>query len=112
MQKKTIVGLTEKVKIEGRNKSKIVMAKIDSGADRNSIDKRLVEKLELGPVIRTRGVKSSVGEEKRPVIRARLRIKNRYFSASFSVADRSHMKYKVLIGKNILKTGFLIDASK
>ncbi len=30
----------------------------------------------------------------------------------FSIADRAHMKYKVLIGKNILKKGFLIDPSK
>ena len=30
----------------------------------------------------------------------------------FTLADRSNMKYSVLIGQNILKQGFLIDPSK
>jgi hypothetical protein len=28
------------------------------------------------------------------------------------VADRSHLKYKILIGQNILKKGFIIDPQK
>ena len=29
--------------------------------------------------------------------------------AECTVADRSHMKYKMLIGQNVLKKGFIID---
>ena len=113
VKKKTILGLTEKVEIIGKEKSKKITARIDTGADICSIDKNLAKRLELGPVEKLKKIKSAHGIKKRPVIRAVLEIKKRKFKGiRFTLANRSHLKYKVLIGKNILKKEFLIDPSK
>ncbi len=52
------------------------------------------------------------GSQKRPIIKARLKLAGRRFNFRFTVADRSQMKYKVLIGQNILKKNFLIDPTR
>ncbi len=111
--KKTSVGLTEKVKITGpKGKSKILKARIDTGATISSIDSKLAARLNLGPIIRTKLVKSASGNSSRPVMKARIKVAKKELEADFTIADRSHMKYAVLIGQNILKKGFLIDPSK
>jgi len=109
--KKTIVGLTEDVMLVGKKRKKVV-AKIDTGADKSSIDIRLAAELRLGPVVRTSFIKSASGSKVRPIISADIVFAGRNMKVHFSIADRAHMKYRVLIGKNILKKGFLIDPSK
>ena len=65
------MGLTEKVKVIGaKEKSKLLTARIDTGATISSVDSRLAAKLNLGPVIRTKMVKSASGSSSRPVIKA------------------------------------------
>jgi len=105
---KTIVGLVEKVKINGKE----VTARIDTGAEHSSIDKDLSKRLELGPILRTMLIKSASGQTRRPVVEAEMEIKGKVIKSKFNIANRKHMKYKVLIGQNILKQGFLIDPSK
>lgn len=105
---KTIIGLIEKVKINGKETT----AKIDTGADRNSMDIKLAAELNLGPITRTTRIKSSHGDSVRPVIKAELEIKNKKIQTSFNLTNRSHMKCPVLIGKEVLKKGFIIDPSK
>ncbi len=111
--KKTIIGLTEKVTIIGKKKSqKRLIAKVDTGATKSSMDSRLAARMHLGPVIKTKLVKSAHGNRLRPVIEAHIKIAGKKLKAEFTLADRIHMKYHVLIGQNILKHGFLIDPSK
>ena len=117
---KTVVGLVEKVKVKGKE----VTARIDTGAEHNSIDKELASKLKLGPVIKTILIRSASSnfvcpkcgykrkQAKRPVIEAEINIKGRIIKSKFNIAERKHMKYKILIGQDILKHGFLIDPSK
>lgn len=112
MTEKTVVGFTAKVTIVGSKKTKEVMARIDTGATKSSIDAALVKELELGPEIKKIMVKSAHGQGSRGVVYERVIIGNRHLRMQFTVADRIHMKYKVLIGQNILKRGFLIDPSK
>ncbi|MBD3354436.1 hypothetical protein GF361_00445 [Candidatus Woesearchaeota archaeon] len=110
---KTIIGFSEKVKIIGPKESKTVTARIDTGATMSSIDSRLAAKLKLGPVIRTKLVKSAQGSSSRPVIKAKLKLDGKVIEEDFSIADRKHMKYSILIGQNILKKeDFLIDPHK
>lgn len=109
--KKTIVGLTENIILVGRKRKRVV-AKIDTGADKSSIDIRLAAELRLGPVVRTSFIKSASGSRVRPIISADVVFAGREMKVHFSIADRAHMKYRVLIGKNILKKGFLIDPSR
>lgn len=105
---KIVVGLVEKVKINGRE----VLAKIDTGAHCNSVCKELANKLKLGPVIGKMSVKSATGKQTRPVIHAELEIKGRKLKTRFNIADRKHLKYQALIGLDVLKHGFLVDVSK
>ena len=105
---KTVVGLVEEIQINGKK----VTARIDTGAEYSSIDKDFASQLKLGPVIRTILIKSASGKERRPVVEAEVKIKGKILHSKFSIADRKHMKYKALIGQNILKKGFLVDPSK
>jgi len=106
---KTIVGLTEKIKI----KDNIITAKIDTGATMSSIHIRLAAKLELGPLLpATKRYKNVHGSKSRALVKVSFKIKNRKMNFTFNIVDRKEMKYKVLIGQNILKKNFLIDPSK
>ncbi len=106
---KTILGLIEKVKINGIE----VNAKIDTGADRNSICRSLIKKLNLTPTGKKVKTKSSHGFTLRNIYTAELEIKSKKIITDFNVIDRNHLNYTVLIGKNTLKNNdFLIDPSK
>ncbi|MBR9699174.1 hypothetical protein GOV09_01815 [Candidatus Woesearchaeota archaeon] len=105
---KTIIGLTEEVTLHGASKHKI-RARIDTGATRSSMDSTLAKKLHLGPILRQKKVRSAHGSHVRPIIECKITIAKKTFSTEFTLADRSHMKYKVLIGQNALKKDFLID---
>jgi hypothetical protein len=105
---KTVLSLVEEVELRGDGLAKKVLAKIDTGATSSSIDTRLASELRLGPVIESKLVKSAHGTKLRPVVEADLTIKGRHLKAKFTIADRSHLRYHVLIGINILKQGFVI----
>ena len=110
---KIIVGLTESISLISKNgSSKQVMAKIDTGATRSSIDIELATRLRLGPVIKSKMVKSASGNKLRPVIEGMVSMAGKKIKLEFTLADRKHMKYDVLIGVNVLKKGFLVDPSR
>jgi len=109
-EKRQIVGLVEKVTIVGRDGQKTLLARIDTGAINSAIDAKLVAQLTLGPIIKTKSIKSTHGNSLRPVINVDVKLKGIKMKEEFTVADRGHMKYSLLIGQNILKRHkFLID---
>ncbi|MBI2146053.1 ATP-dependent zinc protease [Candidatus Woesearchaeota archaeon] len=114
ISKKTILGLTEKITLIGASGERIkVLARIDTGATSSSIDTHLAAELELGPVTRSKIIRSASGVKKRPIIKARVKMDGEVIDAEFSLVDRGHMTYPMLIGQNILKQGnFLIDPNK
>ncbi|MDR9416247.1 MAG: RimK/LysX family protein [Gracilimonas sp.] len=71
------------------------------------------KKLEL-PIHDQREVKSSNGEtELRFFIQTRIMFYDKEYLIEFSLADRSAMKYPVLIGRKFLKKGpFVVDVTK
>jgi len=108
-----IVGLIEKVTVIGNeDKRKRIDARIDSGAEKSSLDLKLAKELRLGPVIHEKVIRSAHGKMKRPVMEATIILENKEITTHFTLADRTHMRYKVLVGQNILKQGFLIDCMK
>jgi len=108
-----IVGLTESISFEsGNGKGKEIAAKIDTGATRSSIDIKLASKLNLGPIIKSKMIKSAHGNKLRPIVEAEIELAGKKVKSEFTLADRTHMKYMVLVGVNILKHGFLVDPSK
>lgn len=110
---KIVVGLTENIKVISNNRNdKQIVAKVDTGATRSSIDIKFASKLNLGPIIKSKMVKSASGNKLRPVIEVEIIIAGRKIKSEFTLADRTHMKYDVLIGVNVLKRGFLVNPSK
>ena len=109
---KVVIGLIERVSIHGNPRKKVVIAKIDTGATKSSIDTNLAAELKLGPVIKSKLVKSAHGSKLRPIIEATIELAGKKIKSEFTLADRAHMKFSILIGQNILKEGFLIDPEK
>ena len=107
-----MVGLVEKVKLNGHKNKHEILARIDTGATNSSIDLKLASSLKLGPVIKSKMVRSTNGSKLRPVIETEINICGRKLKEHFTLADRSYMRFQVLIGQNILKQNFLIDPSK
>lgn len=100
------LNLVEKVKIIGKLGELKVEAKIDTGAKRTSIDKTLAKHLGLVPLAK-RGVKVKSGSVKKPIkrklVNATVELKRKKHKVKASIEDRSHMKYSVIIGMDIIK---------
>lgn len=109
---KSIIGLVEKITLKGENLDKEVDARIDTGAQISSIDMKLATELKLGPVIRTKKIRSANGSMVRPILEVEINIDGHDIKEEFTLSNREHMDFPVLIGQNILKKGFLIDPSK
>lgn len=89
------------------------MARIDTGATNSSIDMDIAGELELGPIKRTKLVKSASGKRRRAIVGVKIKLADKILEDDFTIAVRKHMTYPVLIGQSILKKGnFLIDPNK
>ncbi|MFW6286140.1 MAG: RimK/LysX family protein [Nanoarchaeota archaeon] len=109
-QNRLLIGFIEDVILESGKKYK---AKIDTGADSSSIDKSLVEDVENQKIVSYKIIKSALGRHKRPAMMINVEMQGIKFYEKFTLVDRSNLKYKILIGKDILKKeGFLIDPKK
>jgi hypothetical protein len=107
---KPVLGIIEPITlIDVNGKKQKVLAKIDTGADSSSIDMSLAANLSLGPITKTKQVVSSHGKSLRPVLHINIELAQKQISGDFNLYNRAHMTYKILIGRNILSKGFLID---
>ena len=114
IEKNNTIGLTERITLLGNNnKEKALIARIDTGAVISSIDMKLAAELELGPVKKTKRVKNANGVSERPVVSCGFVINDKEYTMDVTLADRKHLKYRVLIGQNILKkTNLYINPRK
>ncbi len=103
-----VIGLVEKIKVN----NKVIEARIDTGAKYSSISKELVNELPLQPLNKTIIIRSSNGKEKRKMVKGTIILSNKQVDAQFTVTDRSKMRYKILIGQDVLTQGFIIDPRK
>jgi len=88
------------------------LAKVDTGAEKSSIHLDLAKKIGLTKEIwGIKKIKSSNGEEYRPLVKSKIKIGNRKLPVIFTITKRSELKYPVLIGKDVLKRKFLVDVS-
>lgn len=113
--KRRPLGLTECVTVYDYSMKASVelLARIDTGATSNSLDVVAAAPLKLGPPVKKIFVRSANGRSERPVVYAKVKIAGKLVEGRFTLADRSRMKYKMLIGRDILsKAGFLIDPLK
>jgi len=112
MKDKTVLGLTEEITLHGPEGDRTIIARIDSGAVKSSVDLQLASEMRLGPIVASKVVKSANGRKLRPIIETEINLCGKRVKEHFTMADRSHMKYQMLIGQNILKQGFIIDPCK
>jgi len=101
------IGLIEEVILED---GKTYLAKIDTGADSSSVDKSVAESLGDKPIIAHKYIRSALGRDKRPIISVDISIRDLKCTEEFTISDRKNLKYKILIGKDIMrKERFLVD---
>jgi alpha-L-glutamate ligase-like protein len=87
------------------------LAKIDTGAWRSAISFEVAQKLKIEESSQFRMVKSALGEEIRTIAPLSFILKGEKIETEVFLADRSQMKYEMLIGRRDLKK-FIIDPSK
>jgi len=108
----TVVGLIEPITIFGDGAALQVQARIDTGAKSNSIDRKTAESIHVFAGNDKTIVKSAMGRCERFVVMLDIEIAGKKVNGRFTIAERSHLKYPVLIGRDILKKGFIIDPQK
>jgi hypothetical protein len=110
-----ILGKEELIERSTRDggETREVLAKIDTGASYSSIDADLAEDLgiDLDDPEEEVEIESASGEEKRPLVSARIRIAGRTLDTRVTVTDRRELSKDVLIGSRDLD-GFLIKQNE
>lgn len=114
IEPRAIIGLVERVTLSGPAGRKVVTARIDTGATKSSIDFRLAKELGFETPVKLTRVRQAHGTLSRGLVRITALVGGKLITEKyFTIADRGAMRYKVLIGQNILKRGgFLIDPTK
>jgi hypothetical protein len=131
---KQLVGQMEQVWLQNLQLS--LPARIDTGAETASLDARNIELFERDgrrwvrfeilhpetrePLLIERKLKRMVaivqsntaGAERRPVIKLGVTIGSISQTAEFTLSNRSHLDYQLLIGRNILQDVMVVDVSK
>ncbi len=105
----------QRVTVAGPGGSETVRAKIDTGADRTTVDRGLAARLNLPPTGAKVTIKASAAGRmvERPLVDADVTLAGKTFKLKVGVADRSQMRYSVIIGRDILRSGdFLIDPAR
>lgn len=133
-QEKQVVGELEKVHLSPLDL--IFNARVDTGATTSSLDARNIQRFERDgrrwvrfdtanpetgeeltferPIVRRVRVSQAISDdfERRPVIELHFTLGGISHTAEFTLSDRSHLDFPVLIGRNILRDQMIVDVSK
>jgi hypothetical protein len=131
---KLLVGEIEKVRLTPPGR--VFHARIDTGATTSSLDARDIARFERDgsawvrfkikdpdsdtlyelekPVVRrVRIVQSGNAEpDRRPVVKLQIQLGRLTLSEEFTLVDRTHLDYQVLIGRNILRDLLVVDVAR
>lgn len=107
-----VIGINEPIQIINAEKSKYpTTAKIDTGAYRTTICSTLAQELGIDKAVSYKKVRGALGAEERPIIRFSFVLDKRLVDTDAFMADRTEMKYDIIVGRRDLKR-FLIDPAK
>jgi alpha-L-glutamate ligase-like protein len=105
------IGYVENIRIVLPNGTKIVQARIDTGAVQTSIDEVLAEQLMIdNPLLKNKTILTAVGKQSRQTIPLKFYLNNKLIDTTATLANRSTLQYSVLVGRKDLN-GFIIDTS-
>ena len=130
MIRPAIIGWREWVGLPELQRAPL-LAKIDTGAWSNTLHAADIEIIESSPeskirfrleeeggwverpIQRWRRIRDSGGHETlRPVIRTTIEIASRDFDIEVCLADRSTLKHRMILGRNFLRLGFIVNPSR
>lgn len=103
-----ILSVFEPIIITSDGRSKQYKAKLDTGAYRTSLDKSVVEELNLPQINKKFIAISASGKQTRPAVKVQFQLGGRKISTIATVAARSHLKYPIIVGRRDLR-GFHIN---
>lgn len=107
-----VIGINEPIEIfDDKNQKYPTLAKIDTGAYRTTICISLAQKLNIDKAIRYKKVRGALGDEERPIINLSFILDKRLVNTEAFMADRTEMKYDIIVGRKDLKK-FLVDPAK
>ena len=125
-----IIGWREWVRIPDLD-TNLIMAKTDTGAwsnALNALDIKIINKennqyvkfklIKEGntftrEIVRWRKVRNTSGYATlRPVISTKLEIAGRYHQVEICLQNRSKMKHRIILGRNFLRNGFIVNPSR
>ncbi|MCI4371890.1 MAG: RimK/LysX family protein [Thermoplasmata archaeon] len=112
---RTTIGTVEEVLVRGSKGDIRVLAKVDTGAARTTLDTDLAARAGLGPPFDRIRVRASAADEpeERDVVDARIVIAGKEFEVAVAITDRQDMRYHMIIGMDILgNSNFLVDPLK
>lgn len=109
----TVLGIEEQVIIfDKEGKQFPLLAKIDTGAYRTTIDEKIAHKLGIDrPIIAHKDVRGALGKQTRPIVALSLLLRKKHISTEVSLIDRSYMNYDIILGRRDLG-GFFVNPSK
>jgi hypothetical protein len=103
-------------------------ARVDTGAAKSSLDARELRVLEdrvefklprkYGglrlrlPIIEWRHVRTPEGLERRPIVELEICLGSNRIRTLVNLADRSMVKYPLILGRNFLKENFVVDVKR
>ena len=107
-----VIGINEPIEILDKEKNRhSTMAKVDTGAYRTTICTSLAKELGIDKIIGSKKVRGALGMEERPIINLSFVLDKRLVSTEAFIADRTELKYDIIVGRKDLKR-FLVDPAK
>lgn len=103
-----VLSLIEPIIVVHEEKSRMFEAKIDTGAFRTSVDKKVVKELNLPYEKDMILIKAASGQQKRSLVKLTFNLSGKKVTTNATVAERGHLKYPIIIGRRDLK-GFLVN---
>lgn len=106
---KPVLGPTEEVTVGGTTGSESVLARVDTGAARTSVDVTLAATLGAGPITGVSHPRTDCDEElARPVVDLAVCVGDDAHVAAARVEDRSDRPHRLLLGRDVLQ-GYLVE---